>query len=145
MPCNKAKYFCCNAAASKHILFMDKLLNGACIDRQLLLERCRMDPPPPPGPPALPQSLAGLTFVVSDTVDVAGSVTGCGVAAADEDAEQASTSAPIVQSLLDAGATLVGKTAVQVLSLCDWLSLGQQQVLVAAQLHEGLRTRRVMF
>jgi len=68
-----------------------------------------------PGPRAQLESTAsgpldGLTFVVKDLIDVEGHVTGAGNP--DWAARQAPalTSAPVVECLLRAGATLVGKT-----------------------------------
>src|SRR5262249_46800276 len=68
-----------------------------------------------PGPrarlePTASGPLDGLTFVVKDLIDVAGHVTGAGNP--DWAARQvpAARSAPVVERLLRAGATLVGKT-----------------------------------
>ncbi len=55
-------------------------------------------------------SLKGLTFAVKDIIDVAGHVTGGGNAAWFASHAPAAQHAPVVQFLLDAGATLVGKT-----------------------------------
>lgn len=82
--------------------------------RRLLPPSRRVEPPAPAGPPAAPPALSGLNFVVSETVDVAGSVSGSGVASVDAEREAAAASAPVVKKLLDCGATLVGKTSVQV-------------------------------
>ena len=54
--------------------------------------------------------LAGLTFVAKDIYDVAGYVTGCGNPDWARTHEPAERNAPTVQTLLDAGARLVGKT-----------------------------------
>lgn len=54
--------------------------------------------------------LAGLTFGAKDLYDVAGHVTGCGSPDWARTHEPAAANAPAVQALLDAGATLVGKT-----------------------------------
>ena len=51
--------------------------------------------------------LAGLTFAVKDSIDVAGVATTAGCPAF---ATVAATNAPVVQALLDAGAVYVGKT-----------------------------------
>ncbi len=54
--------------------------------------------------------LAGRTFVAKDLYDIEGHVTGCGNPDWAATHEPASTTAPAVQALLDAGATLVGKS-----------------------------------
>ncbi|MEE8444868.1 MAG: amidase [Alphaproteobacteria bacterium] len=54
--------------------------------------------------------LKGLTFAVKDIIDVAGHVTGCGNAERFRTQEPAPRHAAVVQTLLDAGATMVGKT-----------------------------------
>ncbi len=53
--------------------------------------------------------LAGTTFVAKDLFDVAGTVTGAGQAQWAETHPPATTNAPAVQRLLDAGSVLVGK------------------------------------
>ena len=53
--------------------------------------------------------LAGLRFVVKDNIDVAGHRTGCGQPTWLADAASAEASAPVVEELVRAGATLVGK------------------------------------
>ena len=54
--------------------------------------------------------LKGLTFGVKDIIDVAGLVTGGGNAEWFRTHEPAPANAPVVQALLDAGATMAGKT-----------------------------------
>ncbi len=54
--------------------------------------------------------LAGLTFGAKDLYDVAGHITGCGSPDWARTHEPAASHAVAVQMLLDAGATLVGKT-----------------------------------
>lgn len=54
--------------------------------------------------------LAGLTFAVKDIFDVAGYPTGCGNPVKRRESGPATTHAPIVAALLDAGARFVGKT-----------------------------------
>jgi len=54
--------------------------------------------------------LAGLTFAAKDIYDVAGFVTGGGNPDWARSHEPATTHAPVVQALLEAGATLIGKT-----------------------------------
>lgn len=54
--------------------------------------------------------LSGLTFGAKDLYDVAGHMTGCGSPDWAKTHDKATGNAPAVQMLLDAGATLVGKT-----------------------------------
>jgi len=54
--------------------------------------------------------LKGLTFAAKDIIDVAGHVTGCGNAEWFRTQAPAQHHAAVVQILLDAGATMVGKT-----------------------------------
>lgn len=54
--------------------------------------------------------LKGLTFAVKDIIDIAGHVTGCGNAEWFRTQEPANDHAAVVQILLDAGASMVGKT-----------------------------------
>lgn len=54
--------------------------------------------------------LQGLTFAVKDLFDVAGQITGGGNPDWRKQAQPASVHAPVVAELLDAGASLVGKT-----------------------------------
>jgi amidase len=61
-------------------------------------------------PSAASGPLAGLTFAVKDIFDVAGYPTGCGNPLKQAESPIHTRSAPIVQTLLDAGARFVGKT-----------------------------------
>ncbi len=54
--------------------------------------------------------LSGKTLAVKDIFDVAGMVTGCGNPQKASESPAATTTAPAVQSLLDAGAHFIGKT-----------------------------------
>ena len=66
--------------------------------------------PFPTIPPTGEGSLSARTFAVKDLFDVAGHVAGCGNPDWARTHPPAEVTAPTVQSLLDAGATLVGKT-----------------------------------
>ena len=61
--------------------------------------------------------LAGLTFAAKDIFDVAGHVTGGGNPDWARTHAPADRTAPVVQALLDAGATLIGKTITDELTL----------------------------
>lgn len=60
--------------------------------------------------------LAGLTFAAKDIIDVEGHVTGCGNPDWLRTHEPALETAPCIQCLLDAGATLIGKTVTEELA-----------------------------
>uniref|UniRef100_A0A1J3JFY9 Outer envelope protein 64, chloroplastic n=1 Tax=Noccaea caerulescens TaxID=107243 RepID=A0A1J3JFY9_NOCCA len=83
---------------------------GAFIDKLLLL------PPPQPAPPKAPHPLTGLSFAVSDVFDVTGYVTGFGHPDWVRTHEAASSTSPVVSSLVEGGATCVGKTVVDELA-----------------------------
>jgi len=57
--------------------------------------------------------LGGLTFAVKDIIDVEGCRTGCGNPDWLRTHEPAQRSAPVVQKLIDAGATMIGKTVTE--------------------------------
>lgn len=79
---------------------------GAFIDRLQLL------PPPQPLPPKAPNPLTGLTFVVSDLFDIDGYVTGFGNPDWARTHEAASRTASVVSTVVEGGATCVGKTVI---------------------------------
>lgn len=61
-------------------------------------------------PPVAPHPLTGLTFAVKDIFDVKGFVTGFGCPDWERTHELALHTAPVVASLIQAGATCIGKT-----------------------------------
>ncbi|XP_006297201.2 outer envelope protein 64, chloroplastic [Capsella rubella] len=83
---------------------------GAFIDKLLLL------PPPQPAPPKAPHPLTGLTFALSDLFDITGYVTGFGHPDWVRTHEAASSTCPVVSTLVEGGATCVGKTVVDELA-----------------------------
>ncbi|CAG7882738.1 unnamed protein product [Brassica rapa] len=83
---------------------------GAFIDKLLLL------PPPPPPPPKAPHPLTALSFAISDLFDVTGYVTGFGHPDWVRTHEPASSTCPVVSTLVEGGATCVGKTVVDELA-----------------------------
>ncbi|KAG2315852.1 hypothetical protein Bca52824_018974 [Brassica carinata] len=83
---------------------------GAFIEKLLLL------PPPPPAPPKAPHPLTALSFAISDLLDVSGYVTGFGHPDWVRTHEPASSTCPVVSSLVEGGATCVGKTVVDELA-----------------------------
>src|ERR1700709_1793678 len=62
-------------------------------------------------------ALAGLTFAAKDLFDVAGYVTGCGSPDWAASHAPATRSAAVIETLLAAGASLVGKTMTDEISL----------------------------
>ncbi|CAH8370302.1 unnamed protein product [Eruca vesicaria subsp. sativa] len=83
---------------------------GAFMDKLLLL------PPPQPAPPKAPHPLTGLSFAISDVFDVTGNVTGFGHPDWVRTHEAASSTCPVVSTLVEGGATCVGKTVVDELA-----------------------------
>ncbi|CAN8269139.1 unnamed protein product [Cochlearia groenlandica] len=83
---------------------------GAFIDKLLLL------PPPQPSPPKAPHPLTGLSFAVSDVFDITGYVTGFGHPDWVRTHEAAASTCPVVSTLVEGGATCVGKTVVDELA-----------------------------
>ncbi|XP_010549063.1 PREDICTED: outer envelope protein 64, chloroplastic [Tarenaya hassleriana] len=79
---------------------------GAFVEKLLLL------PPPQPAPPKAPHPLTGLSFAVSDVFDIKGYVTGFGHPDWVRTHEAASSTSPVVSTLVEGGATCVGKTVV---------------------------------
>ncbi|WZY83987.1 hypothetical protein YC2023_030371 [Brassica napus] len=74
---------------------------GAFIDKLLLL------PPPPPPPPKAPHPLTALSFAISDLFDVTGYVTGFGHPDWVRTHEPASSTCPVVSTLVEGGATCI--------------------------------------
>ena len=79
------------------------------------------------GSGALTGPLAGKTLAVKDVIDVAGVVTGAGNLTYARDHPAAAANAPAVQRLIDAGATVIGKT------ICDELAYS----LTGTNIHYG--------
>ena len=77
---------------------MSDPLNAFCADSDVYL------------PGAVDGPLAGLTFAAKDIFDVAGHVTGCGNPHWKATHGPATSTAWVVQTLVDAGATMTGKT-----------------------------------
>jgi amidase len=74
--------------------------------------------------------LAGKTLAVKDVIDVAGVVSGAGNPTYARDHPPATANAPAVQRLIDAGATVIGKT------ICDELAYS----LAGTNIHYGTPT-----
>ena len=61
-------------------------------------------------------ALSGLTFAAKDIIDVEGHITGCGNPDWLRTHEKALRTAPCIRRLIEAGATLVGKTVTEELA-----------------------------
>ncbi|KAL3512174.1 hypothetical protein ACH5RR_024891 [Cinchona calisaya] len=95
------------------ILIMTKKLKKAVkADFGAFVERFQLLPPPPPPPPKAPHPLTGLTFAVSDVFDVEGFITGFGNLDWAKTHSAASQTSPVVSSLVEGGASCIGKTVV---------------------------------
>ncbi|KAA8541355.1 hypothetical protein F0562_025326 [Nyssa sinensis] len=94
------------------LIMTRKLKKVVKADLGAFVERFQLLPPPQPAPPKAPHPLTGLSFAVSDIFDVDGFVTGFGNLDWARTHESASRTSPVVSSLIDGGATCVGKTVV---------------------------------
>ncbi|XP_022850374.1 outer envelope protein 64, chloroplastic-like isoform X2 [Olea europaea var. sylvestris] len=100
------------------ILIMTKKLRRVVkADFGAFIERLELLPPPQPAPPKAPHPLTGLSFAVSDVLDIEGYLTSFGNPDWSRTHEAASHTSPVVASLIDGGATCVGKTVVDDMAL----------------------------
>ncbi|KAL6552476.1 Translocon at the outer membrane of chloroplasts 64 [Orobanche hederae] len=100
------------------ILIMTKKLKRAVKgDFGAFIERLQLLPPPQPAPPKAPHPLTGLSFAVSDVFNIEGFVTGFGNPDWSRTHEAATHTCPVVEALVDGGATCVGKTVVDEMAL----------------------------
>ncbi|KAF9671309.1 hypothetical protein SADUNF_Sadunf12G0034000 [Salix dunnii] len=83
---------------------------GAFIEKLLLL------PPPQPPPPKAPHPLTALTFAVSDLFEIEGYVSGFGHPEWAKTHKAASRTSLVLSTLVDGGATCVGKTVIDELA-----------------------------
>uniref|UniRef100_A0A6M2F9M0 Amidase domain-containing protein n=1 Tax=Populus davidiana TaxID=266767 RepID=A0A6M2F9M0_9ROSI len=83
---------------------------GAFIEKLLLV------PPPQPPPPKAPHPLTALTFAVSDLFEIEGYVSGFGHPEWAKTHQAASRTSLVVSTLVDGGATCVGKTVIDELA-----------------------------
>eukprot|EP00250_Pteridium_aquilinum_P016937 c23376_g1_i1 orf=75-2048(+) len=79
-------------------------------DVRAFIKHLQLLPPPQPTSPSSPHPLTGLTFAVQDIFDVEGFITGFGCPEWEKTHQPASCTAPAVATLVQAGATCVGKT-----------------------------------
>ncbi|KAI9174424.1 hypothetical protein LWI28_017035 [Acer negundo] len=98
------------------LLMTKKLKKNIREDFGAFIEKLQLLPPPQPAPPKAPHPLTALTFAVSDVFDIEGYVTGFGHPDWARTHEAASRTAPVVSTLIEGGATCVGKTVVDELA-----------------------------
>ncbi|KAK0587435.1 hypothetical protein LWI29_022778 [Acer saccharum] len=98
------------------LLMTKKLKKSIREDFGAFIEKLQLLPPPQPAPPKAPHPLTALTFAVSDVFDIEGYVTGFGHPDWARTHEAASRTAPVVSTLIEGGATCVGKTVVDELA-----------------------------
>ncbi|KAM7279216.1 hypothetical protein ACFE04_006350 [Oxalis oulophora] len=80
------------------------------------IKKLQLLPPPQPAPPIAPHPLTDLSFAVSDLFDIQGHVTGFGHPEWEKTHEPASTTATVVSTLVQGGATCLGKTVIDELA-----------------------------
>ncbi|XVF50476.1 hypothetical protein PTKIN_Ptkin04bG0104500 [Pterospermum kingtungense] len=99
------------------ILLMTKRLKKTIkADFGAFIQRLELLPPPQPAPPKAPHPLTNLNFAVSDVFEIEGYVTGFGHPDWVRTHEPSSRTSPVVLTLVEGGATCVGKTVVDELA-----------------------------
>ncbi|CAN0902269.1 Translocon at the outer membrane of chloroplasts 64 [Linum grandiflorum] len=98
------------------LMLTKKLKKAVREDLGAFVQKLQLLPPPQPAPPKARHPLTGLTFAVSDVFDIEGFVTGFGHPDWARTHGEASKTAAIVSSLVEGGATCVGKTVVDELA-----------------------------
>ncbi|KAJ4713537.1 outer envelope protein 64, chloroplastic-like [Melia azedarach] len=98
------------------LLMTKKLKKNIKEDFGAFIEKLQLLPPPQPAPPKAPHPLTALTFAVSDLFDIEGYVSGFGHPDWARTHDAASRTSTVVSTLVDGGATCVGKTAVDELA-----------------------------
>lgn len=94
------------------LLMTRKLKKTIREDFGAFVQRLQLLPPPQPAPPKAPYPLTALTFAVSDLFDIEGFVTGFGNPDWARTHEAASRTASVVSTLVDGGASCVGRTTI---------------------------------
>ncbi|KAJ4848375.1 Outer envelope protein 64, chloroplastic [Turnera subulata] len=95
------------------ILYMTQKLKKAIReDFGAFVEKLQLLPPPQPAPPKAPHPLTGLSFAVSDLFNIEGYVTGFGHPDWARTHEPVSRTSSVVSTLVENGATCIGKTVV---------------------------------
>lgn len=94
------------------LLMTKRLKKNIKQDFGAFIEKLQLLPPPQPLPPKAPHPLTGLSFAVSDLFDIEGYVTGFGHPEWVRSHDAASRTSTVVSTLVEGGATCVGKTVV---------------------------------
>ncbi|XP_078444111.1 translocon at the outer membrane of chloroplasts 64-III [Wolffia australiana] len=94
------------------LLVARRLKRAIKADFGAFVERFELLPPPPPAPPKAPHPLSGFSFAVADVFDIKGYITGFGSLEWSKTHEPADWSSPAVSTLVNSGATCVGKTVI---------------------------------
>ncbi|XP_021750551.1 outer envelope protein 64, chloroplastic-like [Chenopodium quinoa] len=94
------------------LLMTQKLKKTVKEDFGAFIQKLKLLPPPQPAPPKAPHPLTNLTFAVSDLIDIEGHVTGFGNPDWARTHQAASRTASVVSTLVDGGATCIGKTII---------------------------------
>ncbi|XP_021759231.1 uncharacterized protein LOC110724150 [Chenopodium quinoa] len=94
------------------LLMTQKLKKAVKEDFGAFIQKLKLVPPPQPAPPKAPHPLTTLTFAVSDLIDIEGHVTGFGNPDWARTHEAVSRTASVVSTLVDGGATCIGKTII---------------------------------
>ncbi|KAG0499435.1 hypothetical protein HPP92_004126 [Vanilla planifolia] len=94
------------------IIMSQRLKRVVKKDLGAFLERFELLPPPQPAPPKAPHPLTGLSFAVADVFDIEGYITGFGNPDWGRTHEAAKQTSPVVASLIEGGATCIGKTII---------------------------------
>ncbi|XP_030521358.2 outer envelope protein 64, chloroplastic [Rhodamnia argentea] len=94
------------------VLMTRKLKRAVREDFGAFVHKLHLLPPPQPAPPKAPHPLTGLSFAVSDVFDIEGHVTGFGHPDWEKTHEAAARTSTVVSTLVEGGATCVGKTVV---------------------------------
>ncbi|XP_044477343.1 outer envelope protein 64, chloroplastic [Mangifera indica] len=98
------------------LLVTKKFKKNVKEDFGAFIEKLQLLPPPQPAPPKAPHPLTSLTFAVSDVFDIEGYVTGFGHPEWASSSSAASRTATAISTLVEGGATCVGKTVVDELA-----------------------------
>ncbi|XVF09459.1 hypothetical protein REPUB_Repub07fG0094500 [Reevesia pubescens] len=98
------------------LLMTKKLKKTIKADFGAFIQKLELLPPPQPAPPKAPHPLTGLNFAVSDVFDIEGYVTGFGHPDWVRTHKPSSRTSPVVLTLVEGGATCIGKTVVDELA-----------------------------
>ncbi|PKU63505.1 outer envelope protein 64, chloroplastic [Dendrobium catenatum] len=112
MPANSNLWVLLGLGIAGILIVARKLKRVVKEDFGAFVERFELLPPPQPAPPKAPHPLTGLTFAVADVFNIEGYVTGFGNPDWARTHEVATHTSSLVATLIDGGATCVGKTVI---------------------------------